>query len=159
MDHSTTPVPSPVDAAVTVPGLPVPAMPPGECVEWNGYMEHGYGKVFVGGKMRLVHRLVWEKTHGPIPDGLVLDHLCRNTACVNTDHMEVVTRAVNVMRGLGPCARNARKTTCPKGHLLEGENLCKGEGRRRKCRTCRNARQKAAGPATRARAKARKNNA
>ena len=83
------------------------------------------------------HRVVYKILVGDIPEGLDLDHLCRNRACVNPDHLEPVTTKVNVLRGVGACARNARKTHCPRGHTLEGDNLLlhKG-GRARVCREC-----------------------
>lgn len=59
----------------------------------------GYGQVSIGGQLRLAHRVFYERAHGPIPDGLTVDHLCRVRACVNPDHMEIVTRAENLRRG------------------------------------------------------------
>ncbi|MGH2838441.1 MAG: HNH endonuclease [Thermoleophilaceae bacterium] len=47
----------------------------------------------------MAHRFFWEQAKGPVPDGLVLDHLCGNRACVNPEHLEVVTRGVNTRRG------------------------------------------------------------
>jgi hypothetical protein len=138
MDNSITPVPSPVDDAIATPGLPIPPKPPGECIEFAGCKVHGYGRVRIGTKTQAAHRAAWEKVHGPIPPGLVLDHLCRNKACLNVNHLELVTRRVNTLRGFGTAAINARKTTCPRGHLLEGENLRKPLDGRRRCRMCKN---------------------
>lgn len=78
----------------------------------------------------------YELTKGPVPEGLILDHLCRNPSCINPDHLEPVTYQVNVLRGIGPCAINATKTHCPQGHAYAGRNLfvnLKGE---RICRKC-----------------------
>lgn len=109
-----------------------------ECIEWQGNIHvSGYGRL----GQKYAHRVAYEREIGPIPEGLVIDHLCRNRACVNTDHMELVTNGENVMRGEGPAAENARKTRCPKGHPLTPGNLYVGKtrsgGKERRCRTCR----------------------
>jgi hypothetical protein len=69
---------------------------------WNWLLkvgDHGYGDTWDGSSVRKAHRVVYERLVGPVPDGLQLDHLCRNRACVNPDHLEPVTRSVNVQRG------------------------------------------------------------
>lgn len=114
------------------------------CVVWTGSTNGvGYGILVVspgdGSHRKLyAHRLAYERKNGPIPDGLHLDHLCRNTLCVNPDHLEPVTAGENVLRGIGFCAINARKTHCPYGHPYSGSNLSfnKSSGSRI-CRTCR----------------------
>lgn len=90
------------------------------CWLWTGAMyKNGYGYVYVLGRNRTgAHRAVYEKLVGPIPRGLVLDHLCRNPRCVNPGHLEVVTRRVNNLRGVGINARYAARTHCDRGHLL-----------------------------------------
>ena len=67
----------------------------------------------------LAHRWSYEHHVGPIPEGLTVDHLCRNTSCVNPEHMEVVTREENAYRG----SRNKDKTHCDKGHELTAANV------------------------------------
>lgn len=125
------------------------------CWEWEGVrMENGYGKVGHRGKCWLAHRLSYTAFVGPIPEGLTIDHLCRNRACVRPGHMEPVTQRVNTLRGIAPTAENARKTHCPRGHELAGSNLlptllARGQ---RSCRLCHNARMVISG----ARYKARK---
>lgn len=89
------------------------------------------------GKSTQAHRIAYELRVGPIPEGMTLDHLCRNTLCVNPDHLEPVTRGENVLRGVGFSATNARKTHCPRGHDLTGENVYVTPTGRRNCRTCR----------------------
>ena len=86
-------------------------------------------------KMVRAHRYAWEQVNGPIPDGMVIDHLCRVPACVNPEHMEVVTHQENILRGVGPSAINARKTHCMRGHEFTDENTRRYQGRRH-CRKC-----------------------
>ena len=59
----------------------------------------GYGMAWRDGRHVLAHRWFYEQVHGPVPTGYQLDHLCRNRACVNPAHLEVVTRRTNARRG------------------------------------------------------------
>lgn len=70
------------------------------CWLWQGELNrNGYGRVWVNGKRLMVHRVVWETLRGPIAAGLVLDHLCRQRACCNPDHLDPVTVRENTLRG------------------------------------------------------------
>jgi hypothetical protein len=88
----------------------------GDCWEWQAQRSNGYGRVRRDGRWVMAHRLAYELLVGPIPDGLCIDHLCRNRGCVNPTHMEAVPDRVNILRGQGFAARAARQTTCPSGH-------------------------------------------
>lgn len=108
-----------------------------DCWPWlAGAVPGGYGRFHVDGRPVATHRFAYELACGPIPDGLQLDHLCRNRICVNPAHLEPVTCRENVRRGIGISAVNARKTSCDHGHPLSGDNLVIVCGRRT-CRACR----------------------
>lgn len=81
----------------------------GECWVWRGFTSpDGYGRMKVAGRCVSVHRLSYELHRGPIPPGKELDHLCRNRACANPEHLEAVSHRVNVLRGDGFYAQAAR---------------------------------------------------
>ena len=106
---------------------------------------NGYGVIRLGPRpasMGYAHRVSYELHKGPIPEGLVIDHLCRVTLCVNPDHLEVVTHRENLLRGVGFSAVNAKKTHCLQGHPLSGDNLLSRKDGSRCCRTCHNARRR-----------------
>ena len=113
-----------------------------DCWVWTDKLEDGYGRFSMGGKRFLAHRVAYEWLYGPVPDGLELDHLCRNRACVRSGHLEAVTHRENIRRGVGPLADNARKTHCIRGHLFDSANTIIRPKDERSCRTCRNAREK-----------------
>jgi len=99
---------------------------PDGCWVWTGgTTSDGVYPRFCVGKTKyvLAHRWSYEFYVAPIPTGLTIDHLCRNTLCVNPEHLEPVTNVENVMRGEGACAKNARKTHCKRGHELTSHNV------------------------------------
>lgn len=107
------------------------------CWEWSNRDKDGYGIIKIKGKNIRVHRVIYEHFVGPIPDDLQPDHLCRNRACSNFEHLEIVTARENTLRSNCVSAINARKTHCIKGHPLSGDNLyVYDEGRKRQCRQC-----------------------
>lgn len=107
------------------------------CWFWTDALSKtGYGEFYADGRRQLAHRWSYEFFIGPIPDGLHIDHLCRNRSCVNPFHMEPVTNRVNVLRGIGITALNARKTHCKWGHEFTPDNTYNPPTGGRKCRRC-----------------------
>lgn len=114
-------------------------LPTDACVEYPGALRDGYGAVKRDGRTELAHRVAFELVVGPIPEGLVLDHTCRNRPCVNPSHLEAVTQRTNLLRGETIAARHAARTVCVNGHPLEGDNVRlepRGRYVMRRCRTC-----------------------
>ena len=116
------------------------------CVLWLGAVSrdvHGYGTIVVRPsknvrKCKGAHVVAYELKHGPVPSGLVVDHKCNNTLCVNADHLKAVTQRENVLRSDSIQAHNARKTHCEHGHPLSGDNLyVRADGTGRACKRCR----------------------
>ncbi len=106
------------------------------CWEWQGKRNHaGYGVFKTYGKNTLIHVFAYKHWIGPIPDGLRLDHLCRNRACGNPAHVEPKTDRANILCGEGVAAINARKTHCAHGHEFNEANTLISGGRRN-CRVC-----------------------
>lgn len=113
---------------------------PDGCWIWTSAVVQGrYGKMWVSGKMMRAHRASYIAFKGPIPDGLVLDHLCRNRLCVNPDHLEAVTTAENLRRGTAPSALLRGSTHCRHGHQYTPNNTYFGSDGVRQCRECRKA--------------------
>lgn len=107
------------------------------CDEWMGYLLRGYARIKrEDGTAAFAHRVAYEMAKGPIPAGLKIDHLCRNTRCCNPDHLEAVTDRENILRGDGVAALASRRTHCPQEHPYSGENLHLTPRGHRVCRTC-----------------------
>ncbi len=117
------------------------------CWTWNGsILPDGYGKFFTGESRRpgetshsaprmvLAHRWSYEQSHGPIPAGLQIDHLCYNRACVNPAHLEAVSGEENVRRAAANAGLNLR---CRNGHLRTESNTVLRSNGWRECGTCK----------------------
>jgi len=105
---------------------------PGGCWLWTGRTHKGYG---THPRIGLAHRFTYEQLVGPIPVGMEIDHLCRNTMCCNPAHLEPVTRAENMRR------QSTAQTHCKHGHEFTPENTYKRNGHR-SCRACTAAAQR-----------------
>lgn len=112
------------------------------CWIWQGALDNGYGHFSIGYKNYGAHVFAYIRAKGNVPVDLQVDHLCRNRACVNPDHMEAVPCAINVLRGEGPAARNKRKTHCPRGHPYDATNTFIRRSGRRRCKICTNEKQR-----------------
>lgn len=138
-----------VAIAVDLTVIPEPflvriAVTDNDCWVWQSSLTRkGYASFKYRGRTHVVHRYVYEALVGPIPDGLTLDHLadrCTSKACCNPAHLEPVTSRENSLRSDHTLAgRQARQTTCGKGHEFTDANTYRAPGnpRRRGCRQCR----------------------
>jgi hypothetical protein len=118
-----------------------------ECWEWTGTKTPlGYGFMslntgeqerFGVGRTAGAYRVAYWLFEGPVPEGLELDHLCRNPSCVNVNHLEPVTHKVNTLRSDAPAAIHARKTHCIRGHAFDDGNTYYPSTGGRQCRACR----------------------
>jgi hypothetical protein len=114
---------------------------PDECWPWTAFRDRGYGRFWSGKALVWAHRFAYELLRGPIPEGLTIDHLCRNRSCVNPLHMEPVPSAVNTRRGA-----KAMATHCKWGHAFTPENTYLRREGRRQCRVCGRERKRAVRP-------------
>lgn len=110
-----------------------------DCWEWTGAKcSSGYGSVWMEGKCKSAHRAVYEWLVGPIPAGLVIDHLCRNRACVHPKHMELVTPLENHRRGIHGVLKTLE---CKHGHPYTPENTRVNRKGSPVCRVCTRSRR------------------
>jgi hypothetical protein len=118
---------------------------PGGCWIWSGARTRGYGVIAdEEGRLRYVHRVVFELLVEPIADGLVIDHLCRVHACCRPLHLDAVSDLANWRRGTSPSARVRQTGRCVKGgHLLTPDNVYVRRDGSRLCRTCIRLRERA----------------
>lgn len=113
------------------------------CWSIGDYRPGGYSWIINDdGVPELGHRFAYKLLVGAIPSDRVLDHLCRNPACVNPDHLESVTVRENTIRGIGPSALNAKKNECHRGHTFDVANTYIYRGRRH-CKECQRERVRA----------------
>lgn len=108
----------------------------GECVVAEGANSNGYRCVFVNKRNLWAHRFSYLFFIGKIPLGLVIDHICRNRACVKPSHLRAVSHKENILAGEGATAKHAKKTHCVRGHEFTSENTVKVKNGKR-CKTCR----------------------
>lgn len=120
------------------------------CWCWSAahFQSTGYARIKYNSHDGCAHVVVYKLLVGDVPEGLELDHLCRNRGCVNPAHLEPVTHRENMMRGDTITSANAKKMYCIHGHPLFGPNLYvyksgKRKGKRR-CRVCEAAIQRRA---------------
>lgn len=114
------------------------------CLIFTGAKAKGYGRIgyYAGGGKQVVlqaHRVVWEATNGPIPDGLTVEHICAVRACQDVQHMALMTRGDNSRAGAhrNPVViANRAKTHCPEGHEYSPENTYTPPTGGRFCREC-----------------------
>lgn len=107
------------------------------CLSWAGSVQKsGYGEILVGGKKRRVHRVAYEAVFGPIPDGMVICHICDNPLCINPRHLVAATQRENI-RDASVKGRMKRevKTHCVAGHKFDSDNTYIYRGRR-ECKQC-----------------------
>lgn len=128
--------------------IPFPTFGTDGCWVWTGATtSKGYGSFLISARKTdapqvtgVTHKMTYEKAFGEIePDEevrVVVDHLCRNRACCNPNHLEAVKEPINVARGISPSARNRQKTTCPKGHPYDDSNTIIYR-KKRYCKACK----------------------
>lgn len=95
----------------------------GDCWNWNSVNLESYGQIYINGRANGVHRLSWELFNGPLKEGLVIDHKCRNRRCINPDHLRLVTQGINATENNNSAAAlNKAKTHCHRGHEFNSAN-------------------------------------
>lgn len=107
------------------------------CWEWIGSKQPtGYAQLWNGQRVEQAHRISFRLTCGAIPDGMEIDHLCRNRGCVNPDHLQAVSHRENMRRSKTIMGQNAAKTECKRGHSFDQANTYITANGARQCRAC-----------------------
>ena len=110
------------------------------CWVWKGYLRKGYAHAQFDGRVQSIHKLLYEVCYGPVPEGLELDHLCRNRTCVNPEHLEAVTHVENMRRGAVKGGILWQPVSeCPQGHPYSPDNTYVNKRGTRVCLTCKRA--------------------
>ena len=111
--------------------------PENGCIEWQAAKIKGYSHFRISkDRQTSGHKAAWEIFRGPIAPGLQVDHRCKNTICVNVEHLRIVTIQENINSSNGVQVLNRQKTTCPLGHTYD---TVYGKRKTRGCRACLNA--------------------
>ena len=115
----------------------------GSCWVWKGPTTiWGYARFWLRRKGVYAHRLMYTLYRGPIPNGLILHHVCKNPSCVNPNHLTPISNKKNILWGNSPSAVNFRKTHCKQGHEFTKNNTYIASDGERGCRKCHANRQK-----------------
>lgn len=112
------------------------------CWLWKASVNNqGYGRFSVESRAQYAHRVAFVLFRGPVPDGLVIDHLCRVRRCVNPAHLRAVTQRENILAegSLSDSRVRAMKTHCLRGHPFDAANTLVNKHGHRACRMCRDA--------------------
>jgi hypothetical protein len=107
-----------------------------DCILWTGYLSGGYGREGTG---KLAHRSAWERAHGPIPDEMVIHHVCEVKNCVNVEHLRCISHLEHNRIHLNASSDYARRraiTHCPRGHEYSPSNTIYKVTGARRCRAC-----------------------
>lgn len=114
---------------------------PNGCWVWGGsFFRNGYGRTWKDGKTRLVHRVSYELHIGEIPAGMTVDHKCENKACVNPEHLQIVTGKENQLLWID--RTNGSRNLCPQGHEFTPINTYVDRIGGRHCRACNRQRER-----------------
>ena len=109
------------------------------CWEWTGSIStQGYGRISENNRPLYAHRVSYEMHKGPIPDGLVVDHICRVRSCVNPDHLQAITNSENLLSGTAPTVLLHWLKRCKQGHdMTDPRNVyVRPDNGRRACHEC-----------------------